>query len=76
MTGGGGDSGGLKGRRTIAQGNALGSDGVKKIPHPANHPPDLLRAGRGVICRMRGMGRASHPQGVAPPLASLYPGLG
>ena len=35
----GGFFGGLKGRRTIAQGNALGSDGVKKIPHPANHPP-------------------------------------
>ncbi|PNE28297.1 hypothetical protein BHU09_07715 [Tannerella sp. oral taxon 808] len=32
-------SGGLKGRWTIAQGNALGSDGVKKIPHPAIHPP-------------------------------------
>ena len=35
----GGSFGGLKGRRTIAQGNALGSDGVKKIPHPAILPP-------------------------------------
>ena len=34
----GGVFGGLKGRRMIAQGNALGWDGVKKIPHPANRP--------------------------------------
>ena len=47
----------------------------EKNPASCKPPPDLLRAGRGVVCRMRGMGRASHPQGVAPPLASLYPGL-
>ena len=32
---------GLKGRQIIAQGNALGPDGTKKIPAPRKPPPTL-----------------------------------
>ena len=42
---------GLKGRRTIAQGDALGCGGANEIPAPCKSAPALPSAERGLICR-------------------------
>ena len=64
-----------EGPQDDSPGQRPGFGWCEKNPASCKPPPDLPSAGRGVDCRMRGMGRASHPQDAAPPLASLYPGL-